>query len=163
MRTGSLACLVGQGESVNLMACSLCRCHLVIIPRQPSAGRSCRTRPLSLLGPGWLAGSMLLSLPFWPATPPASSQNAWPVRARGGRQRTHTERQKGKLWTLCHNVNWDKLMMDPHFPAGSPHSWLLGFSPSSLLGCRYTAKINSWIHSRCFTCQWFYPKKWLTW
>lgn len=29
--------LAGQGESVSLMACSFCRCHLVIIPRKPSA------------------------------------------------------------------------------------------------------------------------------
>lgn len=43
-RTGSLASPVGQGESVSLMACSLCRCHLVIILRQPSASWSCRAR-----------------------------------------------------------------------------------------------------------------------
>ena len=41
-RMGSLTSLVGQGESVSLMACSLCRCHLVIILRQPSASWSCR-------------------------------------------------------------------------------------------------------------------------
>lgn len=101
LRMGSLASPVGQGESVSLMACSLCRCHLVIILRQPSASWSCRAWPLSLLGPVWLAGSMLLSLLSWPATPPASSvQKAWLVSAGGKTEDTHRETKKQALKSL---------------------------------------------------------------
>lgn len=98
LRMGSLASLAGQGESVSLMAYSLCRCHLVIILRQPSASWSCRAWPLSLLGLVWLAGSMLLSLLSWPATPPASSvQKARLVRARGKTEDTRRETKKKAL------------------------------------------------------------------
>lgn len=94
LRTGSLTSLVGQGESVSLMACSLRRCHLVIILRKPSASWSCRAWPLSLLGPVWPAGSTLLPLLFWPATSPASSvQKARLVRTRG-EERGDTQRNK---------------------------------------------------------------------
>lgn len=160
---GSLASLVGQGESVSLMACSLCRCHLVIILRQPSASWSCRAWPLSLLGPVWLAGSMLLFLPSWPATPPASSvQKARLVKARGKKKRTHTEKQKkSKLWSLCHNVNWDKLMMHSQFLPGLPSqltAWLLTLSAAGMQ--RYAAKINSSLPSlhNHFTCRWFHQE-----
>lgn len=98
LRTGSLVSLVGQGETVSLMTCSLCRCHLAIILRQPSASWSCRAWPLSLLGPVWLAGSMLLSLLFWPGTPPASSvPKTRLVRAKKKTADTHRETKKLSL------------------------------------------------------------------
>lgn len=102
---------LGQGESASLMACSLCRCHLVIILRKPSASCSCRARALSLLGRVWLAGSVAAFASI--LTRPSDTR----PKCRGwfgpqGGQRTHTERQKkGKLWSPCHIGCWDKLMM----------------------------------------------------
>lgn len=116
LRMGSLASLVGQGESVSLIACSLCRCHLVIIRRQPSASWSCRTWPLSLLGPVWLAGSMLLSLSILTCYSTCLHvQKARLVRTRGKTEDTYREKPKSKLWSLCHIVNRDKWMMHPQF------------------------------------------------
>lgn len=164
LRMGSLASPVGQGESVSLMACSLCRCHLVIILRQPSASWSYRAWPLSLLGPVWLAGSMLLSFLSWPAThlPPVSIRPCW--SGLEGRQRTHTEKQKSKLWSLCHNVNWDKLMMHPQFLPGLPSqltAWLLTLSAAGMQ--RYAAKINSSLPTHQFYLLVVLPRRCLTW
>lgn len=75
--------------------------------------------------------------------------------------RGHTQRnKKSKLWTLCHNVNWDKLMMHPQFLPGLPSqltAWLLTLSAAGIQ--RYAAKINSSLPDRLtddFTCRWFY-------
>lgn len=93
---GSSASPLGQGESASLMACSLCRCHLVIILRKPSASCSCRAWALGLLGRVWLAGSVAA----FPSILTRSSNmrpkgRGW-FRPEGG-QRTHKERQKKRV------------------------------------------------------------------
>lgn len=114
---------------------------------------------LSLLGPVWLAASMLLSFysDLLLHLPPVPKRPGW--SGPEGRQRTHTEIQKSKLWTLCHNVNCDKLMMHLQFLPGLPSqltAWLLTLSAAGMQ--RYAAKINSSLpnHLTDFTCRWFY-------
>lgn len=73
----------------------------------------------------------------------------------------HRETKKSKLWSLCHNVNWDKLMMHSQFLPGLPSqltAWLLTLSAAGMQ--RYAAKINSSLPSlhNHFTCRWFHQE-----
>lgn len=76
--------------------------------------------------------------------------------------RGHTRRnKKATLWTLCHCVNWDKLMMHPQFLPGLPSqltAWLLTLDSAGMQ--RYPAKINSslfhWLTA--FTGHWIYAE-----
>lgn len=99
MRSGSLASLVGQGESFSLMACSVCRCHLVIILRLPSANWSGRDWPLSLLALcDWQDPCCFLFYSDLPLHLLLASNRPGMVRARGKTEDTH-RRIKSKLWT----------------------------------------------------------------
>lgn len=88
--------LVGQGESVSLMTCSFCRCHLVIILRKPSAW---------LLLQGTCFSSVFWVLCDWQEPccvlfHPDLLLHLPPV------SRGPENRYKGKLWSLWNNKNW---------------------------------------------------------
>lgn len=100
--------------------------------------------------------------------PPVTKRPSW--SGPEGREKTHIgdpkkrkKKERSKFWTICHNVNWDKLMMQPQFLPGLaslPTAWLLTLGAGGMH--RYAAKINSSLPHRLtdFTCftrfTWFY-------